>query len=249
MEKRRMPRIVKPAAERRAEIIDCAVALFFEKGYEATTIADILERTNLSKGAFYHHFKSKEELLDAFAQRATETALNAVEGVLQDPSLSELKRLCRFFSETNRLQFDAQPPPFIIFETLLQPGNAVLYQRIQSVNAAVVGPVLRDIIGRGVARGEFSVADVGIAVEVMLHLAAARQEVALKIFQLARGGKKAEAKKVFSERLMAEQSLLERILGIPQGSIDIFEPKYVSTVVEMISRSPANAKTTNHEKP
>jgi len=44
-----MPRIVKPAAERRAEIIACAVALFFEKGYEATTIVDILERTIAGK--------------------------------------------------------------------------------------------------------------------------------------------------------------------------------------------------------
>src|SRR4026209_1657881 len=103
-----MSRIVKPATERRAEIVDCAVAMFFEKGYEATTIADILERTKLSKGAFYHHFESKEELLDAFTQHATEAALKAVEDVLKDKSLNELARLCRFLGEASRLQFDAQ---------------------------------------------------------------------------------------------------------------------------------------------
>ena len=237
-----MARIVKAAAERRAEIIDCAIALFFEKGYEATTIADILERTKLSKGAFYHHFESKEELLDAFTQRATETALNAVEGLLADSSLSELTRLCRFLSETNRLQFDAQPAPYIVFESLLHPGNATLYQRIQSVNAAVVGPVLRDIVARGVASGEFSVPEIDITVEAMLQLGAGRNELTLQVFQLARAGQKQEARKLLSRRLTAEQSLLERLLGVPPGSMNIFNPKYVSTLIDTISKPPATAR-------
>jgi len=233
-----MPRIVKPAAERRAELIDCAIALFFEKGYEATTIADILERTNLSKGAFYHHFASKEELLDAFTQRTTEAALTSVEGLLKDPSLNELRRLCRFFAETSRLQFDAQPPTFTFLEALLKSGNAALYERVQSVNAAVVGPILRDIIGRGVARGEFDVPDIGITVEVILHLSIGRNEFTLKIFQLARAGDIKEATKRLKQRLATEQSLLERILGVPSGSMKIFEPEYLSAMVEAISKPP-----------
>lgn len=234
-----MPRIVKPAAERRAELIDCAVALFFEKGYEATTIADILERTQLSKGAFYHHFESKEELLDAFTQRATDAALKGVEGLLHDSSLNELTRLCQFLRDTSRFQFDAQPPPFVVFESLLRPGNALLYRRIQAVNAAVVGPILRDIIGRGVARGEFDVTDLAMTVEVTLQLAMARYEYTLKVFQLARAGQKKEARKILSQRLIAEQSLMERLLGVAKGSIDIFEPKYVSALIDIISKPPS----------
>lgn len=237
-----MPRIVKPAAERRAELIDCAVALFFEKGYEATTIADILERTKLSKGAFYHHFESKEELLDAFTQRATDAALNDVAGLLKDSSLNELTRLCRFLRDTSRFQFDAQPPPVLVFESLLRPGNALLYQRIQSVNAAVVGPILRDIIGRGVARGEFDVTDIEMTVEVIVQLAMARYEHTLKVFQLARAGKKKEARKILSQRLIAEQSVMERLLGIAKGSIEVFEPKYVSALIDFISIPPATGR-------
>jgi AcrR family transcriptional regulator len=239
-----MPRIVKPAAERRAEIIDCATALFYEKGYEATTIADILERTKLSKGAFYHHFESKEELLDAFTQRATDTALNDVAGLLSDSSLSELSRLCQFLADTNRVQFYAQPPAYIVFESLLRRDNAALYQRVQSVNAAIVGPILRDIVGRGVARGEFSVTDIEITVEVMLQLAVPRNELTLKVFQLARAGKKKEARKILGQRLVAEQSVLERLLGLPRGSIDIFAPDYVGALVEKISRlAPADRRS------
>ena len=46
-------------------ILDIAFRLFLEKGYEATSISDIVSQSNLSKGAVYHHFKDKDALHDA----------------------------------------------------------------------------------------------------------------------------------------------------------------------------------------
>ena len=53
--------MIKAPAVRRAELIDCAQRLFLAKGYERTTINDVIAATGLSKGAFYHHFRAKEE--------------------------------------------------------------------------------------------------------------------------------------------------------------------------------------------
>jgi len=86
------------------------------------------------------------------------------------------------------------------------------------------------------SRGEFDVTDIGITVEVILQLAVARNELSLKVFQLARAGQKKEARKMLSQRLIAEQALLERILGVSPGSIDIFEPKYINALIETISK-------------
>ncbi len=44
-------------------ILDVATYLFVEKGYDATSLQDIINETHLSKGAIYHHFSSKEEIL------------------------------------------------------------------------------------------------------------------------------------------------------------------------------------------
>jgi AcrR family transcriptional regulator len=43
-------------------IINKSFDLFYEKGYNATSIPDIMKKTSLSKGAFYHHFKNKHEI-------------------------------------------------------------------------------------------------------------------------------------------------------------------------------------------
>lgn len=63
-------------------ILDAASSLFLEKGYEKTTIQDIIDELgDLSKGAIYHHFKSKEDIFDAFAKR--------VAGVIEIKKISE----------------------------------------------------------------------------------------------------------------------------------------------------------------
>ena len=52
------------------KILDVAQRLFLEKGYDNTTIQDIVDHLDgLSKGAVYHHFKSKEEIMDAVGDR------------------------------------------------------------------------------------------------------------------------------------------------------------------------------------
>ena len=51
------------------KILDVSMRLFSEKGYEHTTIQDIVDALGMSKGAIYHHFKSKEDIIDRLNDR------------------------------------------------------------------------------------------------------------------------------------------------------------------------------------
>ncbi len=54
-----------------AKILDAALELFCAQGYEGTSIQDIVDRLDgMTKGAVYHHFKSKEEIFNAAFDRA-----------------------------------------------------------------------------------------------------------------------------------------------------------------------------------
>ena len=57
-------RIIKKPAERKAEILDAAEALFATKGYVKTSVADLLDAVGIAKGTFYFHCKSTEEVID-----------------------------------------------------------------------------------------------------------------------------------------------------------------------------------------
>lgn len=57
------------ANETRQEIVDVADRLFYEQGFEATSFADIAKDVGLSRGNFYYHFKTKDEILSAVIER------------------------------------------------------------------------------------------------------------------------------------------------------------------------------------
>ncbi len=68
----------------RAQVLEIAVRLFNEQGYDGTSVAALAEKLGLSKAALYHHFASKEQILEI----ALDEALGALEAVL-DEALAE----------------------------------------------------------------------------------------------------------------------------------------------------------------
>ncbi|WP_193509787.1 TetR/AcrR family transcriptional regulator [Cryobacterium sp. BB736] len=73
------PRRGRPGYDQR-RILEVAVTAFIEFGYDATSMGVLAERLGLSKSAIYHHFSSKDEIL----QRALNEALDALEALLTD---------------------------------------------------------------------------------------------------------------------------------------------------------------------
>lgn len=57
----------KDSNHTKGKIIDAAWELFYEQGYESTTVDDILERAKISKGSFYHYFNGKDALLTSLS--------------------------------------------------------------------------------------------------------------------------------------------------------------------------------------
>lgn len=69
----------------RGQVLDIAVRLFNEQGYDATSVADLAARLGLTKSALYHHFDSREQLLEL----ALDNALDGLEAVLVEPGALE----------------------------------------------------------------------------------------------------------------------------------------------------------------
>ena len=75
------------------KILDVSQKLFLEKGYEKTTILDIVnDLGGMTRGAFYHHFKSKEDVLGALMEKMFQVA-NPFEKVKQETGLNGLEKI------------------------------------------------------------------------------------------------------------------------------------------------------------
>jgi AcrR family transcriptional regulator len=79
----------------RDEIVDAANRLFYERGFEPTSFASIAEAVGISRGNFYYHFKTKDEILEAVIQ-ARLASTREMLACWQDGAVSPLERVRRF---------------------------------------------------------------------------------------------------------------------------------------------------------
>lgn len=126
-------------------ILDAAQRLFLEKGYENTTVQDIVDELGgLTKGAVYHHFKSKEEIMDAVGDRMflMNNPFEAVKGRSDLNGLQKLREAVRINqSDAARTSITAQSIP-------LTYSPRVLMGMIDA-NRRILTPYFQELIEEG----------------------------------------------------------------------------------------------------
>jgi AcrR family transcriptional regulator len=214
-------RVLKAPAVRRAELIDCAQALFLAKGYERTTINDVIAATGLSKGAFYHHFRAKEDLLEAIAARYSAQALAQASLVTADPALNALQQINALMAMSREWKAENMGRLRAMFTTLLAPRNAALYHRILGAVFEVMAPALASIIAAGVAEGVFDTPDPGLAAEAILGFADGRRSLVVDALNRADAGDLDGAVAMIIGRVRSEEALIDRLLGLGAPGVDL----------------------------
>ena len=95
---------MRKGEEKRQELLNAAEKLFCAKGYEGTSVQDILNVAEMSKGGFYHHFASKEDVIKALCARRAERALAYTEDALSkaESSMGRINAVLRGFMPLRR---------------------------------------------------------------------------------------------------------------------------------------------------
>ena len=84
---------VKEGEVRRREILIAARELFVKKGYDQTSVNDILKIVNIAKGTFYYYFASKAEVLEAIILDIVDEGTRRAENILKDKSIPLVNRI------------------------------------------------------------------------------------------------------------------------------------------------------------
>ncbi|HIS47207.1 MAG TPA: TetR/AcrR family transcriptional regulator [Candidatus Scybalocola faecigallinarum] len=126
-------------------ILDAATRLFLEKGYDNTTIQDIVnELDGLSKGAVYHHFKSKEEIMDAVGDRMF-LANNPFEKVRSRTDLNGLEKI----REAIRINQSDEARTDITVQSIPLTRNPRLLVEMIESNRRILTPYYLELLEEG----------------------------------------------------------------------------------------------------
>jgi len=142
---------VKEGEVRRKEILVVARELFVKKGYEQTSVNDILKIVDIAKGTFYYYFASKEEVLEAIILDIVEEGARKAEKILRDNSILLVNRIM--------MAIMAQAPEFEgsdeIKEEIHKVENAKLEQLYLRAMLKRMTLVLQEPVLEGIERDIF----------------------------------------------------------------------------------------------
>jgi AcrR family transcriptional regulator len=148
------------ATLKRERTIDVAAELFYERGYENTSLDVIAEHMGVTKPFIYAHFSSKAELLAEICSRGIASALDALNEVLSRPGkpTALLTELCQRFVIAV-LHNQRHIAIFAREEKNLSPAD---FKRISDMRREFDARLVR-LLDDGVAKGDFRVADTRMA--------------------------------------------------------------------------------------
>ncbi len=132
-------------------ILDVAYRLFMEKGYEHTSIQDIIDHLGgLSKGAMYHHFKSKEEIFYAVTDKMTAESNQILEVVRDRTDLNGKEKLKTMFRES--LKRSVQDDIFTVAPSFYNNPrllSSLLHETIEVSAPEYIEPIIRQGVEDG----------------------------------------------------------------------------------------------------
>ena len=171
---------------KRSSILQAAEMLFFERGYDRTSVQDILDALSLSKGGFYHHFPSKEAVLEEICANRTAQRLDRLGVELYAARLRPLDRLNLILRAVNLLERD--DPRFIALTVKIcyLDRDVRIRDRMRQLVLARLSPRMDEVLREGMDAGDFFVRHPGQMGWMALNLASDADDEACRLLAAGR---------------------------------------------------------------
>lgn len=209
-----MVRIHKDPDVRRAEILDVAEKLFINKGYHETSVMDITRETGVAKSTFFYYFKTKEEILDAIVHRLTQSIIQSISSIANDPGLSAVEKIERMLIVEFQLTLEKRD----LVSNLHEIPNADMHQRLMMIMLREYTPFLSQVLDQGTREGIFHAEPFDETAE-FLHVG---------IRFLFDAGLFPREMSEYLHKIPRMMTTIERLLGAPAGTLQRLADLFLS---------------------
>jgi len=209
-------------AVRRDAFLDVAQGFIQTRGYEGFSIQDVIDDVGASKGAFYHYFGSKADLLEAIVERMADAIQGTWDAVMSQPGVTAIERFEKVFATTAQYKNARRELALALLEAWLSDRNTILREKLRQIVARRMTPILERIVQQGIDDGDFTATSAEGTADVIVALILGIQDEAGRLF-VARQANEVEFEDVV--RLFGAYSeAMDRILGLEPGRLSLTDP-------------------------
>lgn len=205
-------------------ILATARDFFLDKGYDATSVENILVAASVSKGGFYHYFASKEQLLFELLTQDNDMVVVKMEAY-DSPGISAHQRLQLFFDSMQKLKKSEHMR--LLQQLLLHVGDLALrYDMSRTLWLAYTG-LLGSILKQGVQEEAWNVQDPHITADLILHI--------ISLLNRPKQHYEADIEK-FKKGVLAVEEAINVLLGVPlEQRVYFVRAEYMQKIEKLVS--------------
>lgn len=153
---------MKKGEKRKLDLLQIAYKMFITKGYENTSVDDIIREAGIAKGTYYYYFESKEQMLEEVIGMMIEQETEAAAAVL-DADLSVPQKIVGIISSVRPTEEESP-----IEGALMRPENIIMHDKIKRKLIEAVTPLLVKAVEQGISEGIFNCDNIPERVKMML---------------------------------------------------------------------------------
>lgn len=159
-----MSRVLKAPEVRKQEILDTAMQLFHDNGYDATSIGDIAKAMNVVPGLCYRYFSNKQEIFDTAVKQYAEESCQPFLAVIHDKSKSFKERLDMFGKTMLSIEDNSRHHDFFH-----SAGNETFHLQLGIEMFKYLSPHISKELAELTVKGEILVDDPELMTEFLLY--------------------------------------------------------------------------------
>ena len=153
---------MKKGEKRKQELLKIAYDMFLSRGYENTSVDEIIARARIAKGTYYYYFPGKEKMLEDVIEMMIESEAQTARQIIGS-DIPVPEKIVAIITSVRPAE--AEKP---IQDALMQPENVLMHDKIRKKLIDVIVPLLSEIVEEGVNKGIFACDNIPERVRMLL---------------------------------------------------------------------------------
>lgn len=216
---------MKKGELRKDAIMKTAERLFLEKGYEETSIQDILNALDISKGGFYHYFDSKNALLEEICRQRSARDMERMRAELFSNKFTSVQKLNLLLSALNIFGREAPEYAALVLKVSYVDGDVRFRDQMRAFMLESLRPMVDEVLREGMEDGSFFLRNPGQIGKLVLMLGYDVNDEVCRI--LAADSENPDSVIVVMDLLDAYRESIENLCGAKFGSILLFDLEHL----------------------
>ena len=153
---------MKKGERRKQELLQIAYRMFISRGYENTSVDEIIAEADIAKGTYYYYFETKEQMLEEVIGMMIDQEMETASRILQ----AEIPVPQKIIGIISSLRPTQEESP--IEGALMQPENIVMHEKIRKKIVEMAVPLLSKVVEEGIGQGIFACDNIAERVRMLL---------------------------------------------------------------------------------